>query len=125
MFKNIEDKRKYQREWVKNNRDTWIAENGPCKCGSFLDLEIDHIDPTEKISHKIWSWKESRRKEELRKCQVLCKKCHKQKTIKYIEDNRKHGTSTMYSNFKCRCDLCKEYKRVIARNYKKKHSPVV
>jgi len=46
------------------------------KCGSWKKLELDHIDPKTKESHKIWSWSEERRNKELKKCQVLCYDCH-------------------------------------------------
>lgn len=45
------------------------------------NLEVDHIDPDQKISHKVWSWAKPRRDAELAKCQVLCNKCHKNKTL--------------------------------------------
>ena len=57
--------------------------NGPCvKCGCWdLDqLEVDHIDPNTKVSHRVWSWSKERRENELAKCQVLCRACHLTKT---------------------------------------------
>lgn len=66
-----------------------FAENGPCRqCGSTEDLELDHIDPTTKISHAVWSWSEQRRAEELKKCQVLCHNYHETKTLKQVSDER-------------------------------------
>jgi hypothetical protein len=49
-----------------------------------------------------------RRNEELQKCQILCQKCHLNKTI---EENTKppdHGTTARYwnPNYKCRCEDC-------------------
>jgi len=80
-FKNKEQKRKYQREWYANRRKQWIEANGPCiLCGSNENLEVDHIDPNQKVTHKIWSFTESKRNEELAKCQVLCRECHMEKT---------------------------------------------
>ena len=86
-WKNLEDRRRYHRkyglQWIRQRRDKWIQENGPCcKCGSWEQLEIDHIDPnTKEISiAKIWSFSEARRLTELAKCQVLCERCHKLKT---------------------------------------------
>src|SRR5579863_7150610 len=68
---------------MKARRLTWLQENGPCaNCGSWTDLEVDHKDPEQKITHRVWSWKESRRLEELAKCQVLCYNCHKEKSNK-------------------------------------------
>jgi 5-methylcytosine-specific restriction endonuclease McrA len=62
-------------------RKSWLWENGPCRrCGRRKDVEVDHIDPSQKVSHRIWGWPEERRLVELVKCQVLCKRCHKKKT---------------------------------------------
>lgn len=75
----------YQSEWLKRRRDLWIEKNGPCKsCGSLENLQIDHIDPTEKKYHpsRLWSRRKEVRDKELAKCQVLCKSCHSKKTKK-------------------------------------------
>lgn len=82
----VVNKRAYQKSWIKNRRDQWIAENGPCKCGSDDRLQVDHIDPKTKTTHRIWSWSEERRKSELLKCQVLCYSCHKKKSAKECSD---------------------------------------
>ncbi len=74
--------RVFQREWLARRRARWLIENGPCaQCGSSESLEIDHVDRTQKISHRVWGWKPERRAAELLKCQVLCYACHKKKTI--------------------------------------------
>lgn len=81
-YKNKEQQKEYQRQWMANRRSKWFAENGPCiKCNSWNNLELDHINPEDKISHNIWSWSEKRIKEETAKCQVLCEDCHKEKTL--------------------------------------------
>ena len=94
-------------------RADWFAENGPCgRCGSWEQLELDHIDPSTKIDHKIWTWKADRREEELKKCQALCHVCHIKKTA---EDYMKfapqiHGTWQSYKRTQspCHCDLCRK-----------------
>lgn len=97
-IKDINLKRKYQREWLKARKDAYFAENGPCiKCGSNENLELDHIDPSKKTTHRIWSWSEARRLHELAKCQILCSSCHKEKTKK---DLSKHFTNK--PNYKAR-----------------------
>lgn len=57
---------------------------GMCeKCKSTTNLEIDHRDPDLKsfdIS-KMWSCALVKYKAELLKCQLLCKDCHRDKTI--------------------------------------------
>src|SRR5699024_9816637 len=64
-------------------------KNGPCnKCGSYKDLEVDHINPEEKNmeSRSIWTRREEIRDNELSKCQVLCRDCHIDKTKKENEE---------------------------------------
>jgi 5-methylcytosine-specific restriction endonuclease McrA len=80
-----QQKREYQNAWMRKRRQAWIDENGPCiDCGSFEDLEVDHIDATLKEFNPTQLW--SRRKEvrdlELAKCVVRCNSCHKIKTSK-------------------------------------------
>jgi len=108
--------RKRALEKVLQRRVDWLDANGPCVlCGSSDDLEVDHLDPTVKDSHRIWSWSLERRTAELKKCQVLCSKCHKQKTREQRRESMKHGTESMYRFGPCRCELClvgrNEYKR--------------
>jgi hypothetical protein len=43
--------------------------------------ENDHVDPSKKTSHSIWSWSPERREAEIAKCQVLCRPCHQLKSI--------------------------------------------
>jgi 5-methylcytosine-specific restriction endonuclease McrA len=65
---------------MQRRRADWLTANGPCKkCGSWKDLEVDHVDPASKVSHRIWSWSDARRAIELAKCQVLCATCHNEK----------------------------------------------
>lgn len=77
--------RTYQLTWIKRRRDEWIAEHGPCaRCGSWDRPEVDHIDRSTKVltPAKIWSLspENPRRIAELAKCQVLCHRCHQEKT---------------------------------------------
>ncbi len=98
--------RQFQRDWLRERRDAWIRENGPCiDCGSSDRLEVDHIDPEQKISHRVWSWSKKRRDDELKKCVVRCKKHHQVKTMLDQHGPRWHGTSRMYSTG-CRCTNC-------------------
>jgi len=85
---------------------------GKCnKCGSVEDLQFDHIDPKTKSFPigTMWSVSEERFWNELKKCQLLCRKCHIKKSI--LEAGKKiakgtHGTLSSYRY--CRCILCKD-----------------
>lgn len=81
-YKDRNKKREYQREWCAKRRRDFLDGKSCIECGSTEYLQLDHIDRTKKISHRIWSWTEERRKEEIKKCQILCKICHKKKTKK-------------------------------------------
>lgn len=81
-YSDPQKQREYQRQWVAARRSNWIAENGPCTdCGTWDDLEIDHIDARTKVDHRIWSWSVERRETELAKCVVRCDPCHRRKTV--------------------------------------------
>lgn len=72
---------------VRKRREDWFIENGPCtKCGSSEQLELDHVDPSKKVSHAIWSWAKARRLAELEKCQALCHTCHAAKTTEFFKE---------------------------------------
>ena len=110
------ERQAYVKNWQKQTylirRTKWMQENGPCrKCGSWADLELDHINPETKITNSIWLWADSRRLAELSKCQVLCRICHKKKTKSERFASRKkykHGTSGSYKRAACRCHACSE-----------------
>ena len=55
------------------------------KCGTRESLELDHIDRKNKTFAISRPPSEKAFWEELKKCQILCKKCHKEKTI---QENR-------------------------------------
>lgn len=75
-YQDRDAQRKYQREWIARRRSEWFADKVCELCGSGTDLELDHIDPTQKVSHSIWSWSAARRAVELAKCRALCSDCH-------------------------------------------------
>lgn len=105
-YRNREQLKAYQKEWIKARRGAWLKENGPCrKCGSWDRLEVDHIDPEQKVSHRIWSWSETRRLVELAKCQPLCFLCHRDKSL-VSRKTAMHGNRAMYKQG-CRCRACR------------------
>lgn len=100
--RDIQRKNRHQRDLSQFRRQQWLAENGPCAlCGSAKRLEVDHIDPELKVSHRVWSWAEERRIAELDKCRVLCHECHKER------HKADHGTITRYRYHRCRCKACR------------------
>jgi 5-methylcytosine-specific restriction endonuclease McrA len=66
---------------------------GKCvECSSETDLEFDHIDKNSKSFPISRSPSEKCFWEELEKCQLLCKKCHRRKsTLEHQGDNCSHA----------------------------------
>mgnify|MGYP000051748726 CR=1 FL=1 len=105
---------------------------GVCsKCGATTNLHIDHIDHKLKRFTISSSWGRSWKilEPELRKCQLLCKTHHLEKTIEEgslakgwtTQPRQKHGTVWSYSKYKCRCALCKQAKsKASKQQYKDK-----
>lgn len=105
-YKDRAKQREYRRAWIASRRAKFFADKQCAACGSTDQLELDHVEPERKVSHRIWSWSVERREEELKKCQVLCHDCHSNKTKR---DNRwqlVHGTVTGYHSYGCRCREC-------------------
>ena len=120
-YKDPERQREYQREFVKRKRAKYIAKMGGCciRCSATESLEVDHIDPSTKVDHRIWSWKASRIEEELSKCQLLCANCHMEKSkidMQYAE--REHGTNLKYLKDACRCVECRKAHALVNAKYK-------
>jgi 5-methylcytosine-specific restriction endonuclease McrA len=91
-YRNQEKQREYQRIWIQQRRARGVAEaGGEClDCGSAERLQFHHKDPSQKVSHKIWSWRDGRMREEIAKCELLCVGCH-QKRTNYFRSLRKVG----------------------------------
>lgn len=100
----------YSVERCRRRRQAWLLANGPCwKCGSWDELEVDHVDPSLKESHRIWSWGPDKIKAELAKCQPLCHKCHAEKTAQSRRNAPTvHGCSHGYDRG-CRCGPCRQW----------------
>lgn len=79
-YKDPDQQREYMRQWVAGRRAEWFKDKVCELCGNWENLELDHIDPSKKVSHSIWSWSAQRRETELVKCRVLCNECHKKKS---------------------------------------------
>lgn len=119
-YKDRDKQREYQNRWMKSRREAWLKDNGPCtSCGSWEELEVDHIIGNEKVNHRIWSWSKERRDKELAKCQVLCNPCHREKTREELRV-KTHGF-TMYCRYRCRCDVCTKANRDHRREWVKRN----
>jgi 5-methylcytosine-specific restriction endonuclease McrA len=106
MVRRQRDRRAYQRAWTAANRAEFFNDKTCACCGSKESLELDHIDPDDRVSNNIWSWSRERRTEELKKCQVLCHTCHVDKTQDQRKREMSHGTRNRYAQG-CKCEACK------------------
>lgn len=112
-YKDKDKQREYQRKWWQERRNAWLEGKDCVQKDDTCEgkLEIDHVNPHIKISSRIWSWCAARRLIELAKCQVLCHSHHLRKTIKDLDELRKHGTASAYLRYHCRCDECMAFKK--------------
>lgn len=115
-----------KRRQDRRDRATTLLGGKCVKCGSIDQLEFDHIDPATKqytiSSPKLLDGPWSKLEEELGKCQLLCNRHHIEKTSKEnseripwnkgIGGTLVHGTASMYSERKCKCDLCRLAKKL-------------
>lgn len=108
-YKDPAKQREYQRLWCKKRRDEYFKDKFCVECGSKDNLELDHIDPSTKESHSIWSWSLERRTVELAKCQVLCNSDHAKKTIEFLSTYPRNRSMVDDRGFVW-CNHCKEYK---------------
>jgi len=131
--KNKEEYNTYMRKYhlkryrrLRNEAITFLG--GKCvKCGSTEKLELDHINKDDKEIEvsKMLSVSLDRFWKEVKKCQLLCKGCHLDKTI--VERGHKiakgtHGTLSSYRY--CKCELCKKAHRDWSIKYNKSHKRI-
>jgi 5-methylcytosine-specific restriction endonuclease McrA len=105
--------RDYMRERYHKKRQDLIKRlGGKCsRCGSKLNLQIDHKDSNKKKfrAADVHSVADSLVEQEIGNLQLLCRNCHKKKTDKswdYSTPKPKHGTLWMYRRHGCRCKKC-------------------
>lgn len=120
-YKDKAKQAEYMRQWAAKNRAEFFAGKSCVECGSTTLLELDHIDPAQKTSHRIWTWSKERRAAEIAKCQVLCSECHLSKTRAERRAKVKCGTESMYK-LGCRCSECREAKRVARARQRAAHT---
>jgi len=92
--------------------------------GKFRDrLEFDHIEGGRKDNYHCISAfidaKWERVLVELEKCQLLCRSCHAKKSMldRGFKSGAEHGRS-LYVTAQCRCDICKEDRKVAQQAYR-------
>ena len=118
-----EKNRIYMRgQYYKRKRYFIDLLGGKCKwCGedNIKELEFDHEDPERKETTitNILSYKIEKAQREISKCQLLCKKCHKEKN-KVDNGEAKHGTYTMYKHHRCRCRPCMDSFNVARKKWR-------
>lgn len=119
-YKNPLDLKIARKRWKKSRllrnkekKRVWISENGPCvKCGSWNQIEIDHIVPVGRRNYDnvdIFGWAPERLKKELQNCQCLCNACHCKKSAdekRGVRRNPNHGLNS-YARHGCRCEVCR------------------
>lgn len=105
----------YDRDRKRARRLKYInLLGGKCvSCGSDKDLHFDHINPGEKSFYFSGNMTkpESELIKEVNKCQLLCGKCHREKTHdnwEYAQPQSSHGSLRRYRAYGCRCDECKQ-----------------
>jgi len=105
----------YMKKRYAQRRQMFIERlGGVCvKCQSTDELELDHIDASQKKFNiaKFFNYRLEVVLPEVDKCQLLCSKCHIEKTI--IDKGHKpakgtHGTLSSYKY--CKCSICKSAK---------------
>lgn len=106
-------------DYYREQRDAAIAFlGGACVvCGATGELEIDHINWRTKSLELGRQWAHSDFWAELKKCQLLCKGCHRKKSKidkrERAEEEQAflHGTTYSFMKKKCTCSACEKAKR--------------
>lgn len=113
-LKDPEQMREYKRTWMATRRAKYMDGKACVDCGATENLEIDHRDPAQKTSHRIWSWSHDRILHELAKCDVRCHDCH---VARHESERPAHGISA-YKRKGCRCEICRAAKAAESARYK-------
>ena len=79
---NKEEIMEYYKEYARNRKNLLKEKmGGKCvKCGATEHLQFDHINPSEKLYNISNNFHRKDLDEELGKCQLLCSRCHLEKT---------------------------------------------
>jgi hypothetical protein len=108
-------RRQKQMQRRKQLHDEFYADKRCEWCGSTEELQLHHVDPSQKDGEIGWSWNKERRDLEIAKCIVLCKKCHFEY---HASINTVHGSARRYEKG-CRCEICvQKHKSLLKKTYK-------
>ena len=123
--------RVYMAERYKRRKAYAIKKlGGKCRrCGSKKRLQFDHRDRRKDgdfvVAKRLASIAEDRLDHELKKCQLLCQRCHNKKTLSelgLVEARGTHGTLSAYRY--CgppKCEECKAAKRQYQQTWLRTH----
>lgn len=90
---------------------------GACiDCGSRDRLEFDHVDRSQKLLDIGTKWANPESLDELKKCVLRCKECHKAKTSRELSVEHGGGAS---GKSRCPCNPCRLKRNEYARNWKR------
>ena len=118
-YKDKQKKRDYQLRWWTARKALFFDGKVCVDCGTTKNLELDHVFPELKVSHRIWSWSWKRLFEEASKCVPRCRRCHKKRSSEQRRRPIVHGTDDGYRHHGCRCAACTEIHKEVCRNWKR------
>ena len=110
-------KRYYQKkqEYIK------LLGGNCAHCGSVDALQFDHIDASKKtftIGMRM-TYPRDVVLEELKKCQLLCRKCHNKKTAKFKDGYERKPNGERINNSKLTGDQVKEIRSILNMTHQK------
>jgi 5-methylcytosine-specific restriction endonuclease McrA len=127
-LKDREKYREYMREYQRKRSRERIAlarkRLGGCcaRCGATEDLDFDHIDRTAKVRQisEATNWSLDRFLAEVDKCQLLCKSCHRSKSIEAGDNGAVTHGGGARGKHNCKCDLCRIKNNQYSRDRKQR-----
>ena len=78
-------------------------------CGATENLEFDHVDHRSKTAEiaKVWTYSNKKFWAEIKKCQLLCQSCHREKTYRDLGWKKAKGVHGAPGSHRyCKCELC-------------------
>ena len=113
-----------------HERRKWATKRlgGKClRCGAKNNLEFDHINPDSKIFviARLNTVSYDKFVQEVEKCQLLCRVCHTNKTLKELNRVSARGTHGTLSSYKyCHCRVCKDVHNAYCKKWKRKNRAI-